>query len=175
MASQSTQQKFPFPYDNVFDGVVAAIPGIGFSLKSQDRLIGRVTASTSASLFSWGENVTIIIEKIDERSTMVGIESTLKVGANFGGAHRHAKNFDGLIESVSSYLRTKRPRLTPAEAPSKPPLSTPKQALIVVTILAAVIGAISVAMVAGDGQSNVGKPNKNAVYVDAQGHWHGLK
>lgn len=54
IASQSTQQKFPFPYDKVFDGLVAVIPDIGFSLKSQDRVIGRITASTGVSLFSWG-------------------------------------------------------------------------------------------------------------------------
>ena len=35
-ASQGTQQKLPFPYDDVFDGVVAVIPKIGFSLKSKD-------------------------------------------------------------------------------------------------------------------------------------------
>jgi hypothetical protein len=120
IASQSTQQKFPFPYDDVFDGVVAAIPDIGFSMKSHDRLIGRVTASTGMSLFSWGENVTIIIEKIDERSTLVGIESALKVGMNVAGVHRHAKNFDRLIESVSSCLRTKKQRPAPAEAVPKP-------------------------------------------------------
>ncbi len=103
IASQNAQQKFPFPYDDVFDGVVATIPDSGFRLKSQDRLIGRVTASTGTSFFSRGENVTIIVEKIDKGSTVVGIESALKVGMNVAGA----KNFDRLIESLSSYLWAK--------------------------------------------------------------------
>jgi hypothetical protein len=36
--------------------------------------------------------------------------------------------------------------------PSKPPLSAARQALIVFTIVAVIIGAIIVAMVAGDGR-----------------------
>lgn len=128
IASQSTQQKFPFPYDDVFNGVVAAIPHIGFSLKSHDRVIGRVTASTGMSLFSYGENLTIIVEKIDENSTLVGIESALKVGMNVAGAHRHAKNFNMLIESVSSYLQAKQQRQAPAEEAPKPAPQQPPRA-----------------------------------------------
>jgi hypothetical protein len=116
IASQNARQKFPFPYDDVFDGVVATIPDSGFRLKSQDRLIGRVTASAGTSFFSRGENVTIIVEKIDKGSTVVGIESALKVGMNAAGA----RNFDRLIESLSSYLWAKTQSPAPAEAVAKP-------------------------------------------------------
>lgn len=54
IASQATQQKFPFSYDAVFDGLVEVIPNLGMSVKSQDKLIGRITASAGMSLFSWG-------------------------------------------------------------------------------------------------------------------------
>ncbi len=111
-ASQGTQQKFPFPFDAVFDGVVAVMPTIGFSLKSRDPVIGRITASTGMSLFSWGENLTIVVEKVDDGSTLVAIESALKVGINVAGAHRHAKNFNKLIEALSSYLQTRGQRTT---------------------------------------------------------------
>ena len=104
-ASQGTQQKLPFHYNDVFDALVASIPSIGFSLKSHDRVIGRIIASTGMSLFSWGENLTIIVEKIDDNTTLVAIESALKVGINVAGAHRHAKNFNRLIEAVSSHLQ----------------------------------------------------------------------
>lgn len=106
-ANQGTQQKFPFPYDSVFDAVVAVIPQIGFSLKSQDKVIGRVTATTGMSLFSYGENLTIIIEKVDENSTMVAIESALKVGFNLTGGHQHAKNFNKLVEAISAHLQNR--------------------------------------------------------------------
>jgi hypothetical protein len=92
----------------VFDGLVAVIPDIGFSLKSQDRVIGRITASTGVSLFSWGENLTIVTEKIDEKNTLVGLESALKLGMNVAGAHRHARNFNKLIEALSGHLQARR-------------------------------------------------------------------
>jgi len=106
LSSQGTQQKFPFPYDNVFDGLIEIIPKAGFKLKSSDKLIGRITASTGWSLFSYGENLTIVVEKIDDEKTLVGIESALKVGVNVAGAHRHTKNFNKIIESLSSYLQS---------------------------------------------------------------------
>jgi hypothetical protein len=108
ISSQNTRQKFPFAYDNVFDGVVGSIPKTGFSLKSQDRVIGRITASTGMSIFSWGENITIIVEKIDEKNTIVAIESAMKLGMNVAGVHRHAYNFEKLIKAVSSYLQLQR-------------------------------------------------------------------
>ncbi len=102
---QGTQQKFPFSYEAVFDGVVAMIPAIGFKLKSQDRVIGRVTASTGMSLFSYGENLTIVVEKINDGNTLVAIESALKVGINVTGGHRHTKNFNKLIDALSRHLQ----------------------------------------------------------------------
>jgi len=105
ISSQDMQQKFPFPYDDVFDGICEVIPKLGFKLKSSDKVIGRVSASTGMSLFSYGENLTITVEKLDE-GTLVGIESALKVGLNFAGGHRHSKNFDKLIESLSKHLQS---------------------------------------------------------------------
>ena len=105
--SQATQQKFPFNYDAVFKGIIEVIPDIGMSVKSQDKVIGRITASTGMSLFSWGENLTIVVEGVDEKSTIVGIESGLKVGLNIAGNHRHMKNFNKIIEALSRNLQRK--------------------------------------------------------------------
>jgi hypothetical protein len=109
-SNQGTQQKFPFAYDAVFRGIIAVIPTVGFKLKSQDPVIGRISASAGMSLFSWGENITIIIEKISDTSTLISIESALKVGLNVAGAHRHTKNFNKIIEALSAHLRTKNAR-----------------------------------------------------------------
>jgi len=99
-------RQFPFDYDSVFDGIIAVMPQLGFGLKSQDRVIGRITAGTGMSLLSYGENVTIVVERIDDNKTMVAIESALKVGTNLFGSHRHAKNFNRLIEALSSHLQS---------------------------------------------------------------------
>ena len=81
------------------------MPNIGMSVKNHDRVIGRITASSGMSLFSWGENITVVVEKVDEDSCVVGIESALKVGFNVGGAHRHQKNFDRIITALSKKLQ----------------------------------------------------------------------
>ncbi len=106
ISSQATQQKFPFSYDAVFDGLTEVIPKTGFKLKSADKVIGRISASTGWSLFSYGENLTLVIEKVEEEITLVGMESALKVGINVAGAHRHTKNFNKIIESLSAHLQS---------------------------------------------------------------------
>jgi hypothetical protein len=107
IASQATQQRFPFGYDQVFEGLTKVIPQLGMNLKSQDKVIGRITASAGMSLFSWGENLTLVVEKLDEKYTLVSIESSLKVGMNVAGVHRHQKNFDKIIEALSMHLQGK--------------------------------------------------------------------
>lgn len=110
IASQSTQQKFPFGFDDVFAGVIEVIPETGMKLKSQDKVIGRITASTGMSVFSWGENLIIVVEAVADQVTLVGIESALKFGANLAGAHRHQKNFNALIEKLSIHLQRQQVR-----------------------------------------------------------------
>jgi hypothetical protein len=105
IGSQQTQQKFPFAYDEVFDALVDALKRSSFSLKSQDKMIGRINASASMSMFSWGENIVILVEKVDEQSTLVSLEGSLKFGANIAGAHRHHKNFENIISILSRELK----------------------------------------------------------------------
>jgi hypothetical protein len=57
-----TRQSFPFPYDRVFDGLLAISGPAGFTVRSQDRVIGRVTAAAGMSAFSWGEDVAIQVK-----------------------------------------------------------------------------------------------------------------
>jgi len=57
------------------------------------------------SLFSWGESLTIVIDKVDENSTIIGIESALKVGLNLAGVHRHQQNFNKIIAALSQNLQ----------------------------------------------------------------------
>ena len=118
IANQSTQQKFPYGYDEVFEAVVEAISEVDFNLKSQDKTIGRITASTGMSLFSWGENLTIVVERDGSNNTVVAIDSAMKLGTNVAGLQRHVKNFDQLIQAVSAKLRLKKPAVSETSASS---------------------------------------------------------
>jgi hypothetical protein len=99
-ASQFTHQRFPFAYNYVFAAVTAMLPQCGFTINSQDKVIGRISASAPMSAFSWGENISLVVEQIDETNTMVSIDSSLKVGFNLAGAHRHKNNFETIIRNV---------------------------------------------------------------------------
>jgi hypothetical protein len=104
-ASQGTQQKFPYAYNDVYKALLEAIPECKMEVKSSDKKIGRITASAGISLLSWGENIAIVVEKISAKSTLVAIESSLKAGFNYVGSHRHQQNFEKIIMKTSEILQ----------------------------------------------------------------------
>lgn len=106
IASQSTQQRFPFGYEEVFNGLIKILPDLEMDVKNHDSLIGRITVTSVATAFSWGENITLILEQVDESSTNLKIESSLKIGLSLSGSHRHQKNFNEIISTLSQYLRS---------------------------------------------------------------------
>ena len=101
--NHKSQQNFPFSYERVFQGLVFILEPAGFNVLISDMLIGRITASSSMSAFSWGENIVIIVEKIDGANTLITIESSLKFG--MAGAHRHWQNIERIIGALSYYLQ----------------------------------------------------------------------
>ncbi|HCJ7330168.1 TPA: hypothetical protein NVH56_003771 [Enterobacter hormaechei subsp. xiangfangensis] len=104
-ASQSTQQIFPFPADIAYEKLIETIPEVGMSIKQKDDVLRRVSVSADISLFSWGENVSIVVNADGDKSCTVGIDSSLKLGVNVTGAHRHQKNFDKIIYALSNKLK----------------------------------------------------------------------
>jgi len=100
-----TQQSFPFPYQDVFDGLLAVLGPAGFGVKTQDRVIGRITASAGASAFSWGEDVVLQVRKVSEASTDIAIQSNLKVGFNLTGTSKNTQNAERIIGALSHYLQ----------------------------------------------------------------------
>jgi len=109
-ASQSTQQQFPYNADLVFDVLERAIENADMSVKKIDKNLRRATISVGMSLFSWGETVSISVNKIDDESCVVAMDSSLKFGANVTGAHKHQKNFDKIIYSLSDLLSEMYPK-----------------------------------------------------------------
>ncbi|MBZ0190102.1 MAG: hypothetical protein K8F34_00250 [Candidatus Kuenenia stuttgartiensis] len=106
MTHQSTQQKLPFSYEVVFNAIITVLPSIRFRLKYKNKDIGRITANTGMSLFSMGECITILVEKVDDNKTTLTIESALKFGSSIFAHHRHTKNFNRLIKALSEYLQS---------------------------------------------------------------------
>lgn len=108
--SQASRQRFPFDCDDLFSSALSALKAEGFKVRHLDRTIGRISASTGMSLFSWGENLTLTIEPDGDGGAVLGIESSLKVGVNLAGNHRHSKNFDKIVRATSRELKRMTPR-----------------------------------------------------------------
>lgn len=104
IASQTTMQNFPFRYEEVFDGLIKILPALNMNIKSQDTVIGRITVVSTASAFSWGEHITLILEKVSDTSTSLRIESSLRFGGSLAGSHKHQNNFDYIISTLSQHL-----------------------------------------------------------------------
>lgn len=104
-ASQSTQQRFHYSDTVVYEQLLEAIPAVGMTIKQKDDALRRVSVSAGMSLFSWGENVSIVVNADGAEACIVGIDSALKLGANITGAHRHQKNFDKIIYALSDKLK----------------------------------------------------------------------
>jgi hypothetical protein len=132
-----TKQFFPYAYDRVFDGLAAILGPAGFPIKSQDRVIGRITASAGMSGFSWGENVTIQIERRGEAVTDLLIQSNLKVGFNVTATGKNAQNAERIIGALSNYLQGGA-RDVATSVPAAPTASSSP----VLWVLAIVIGAV---------------------------------
>ena len=136
ISDHKSQQKFPFSYERVFQGLLIILKPEGFNVQNHDIVIGRITASASMSAVSWGEYVAIIVEKIDEANTLITIESSLKVGMNIAGAHRHSQNIERIIRALSYYLKNGH---TWQDAPSSSPPVSKRQRIIAGIILASIL------------------------------------
>ena len=102
------ESEFPFPKDQVFEALCAAIPTIsGMKIESADKLMGRVMVKAGVSLASWGENIPIQLSSIGENLTKVKITSSPKTGIMFGGAFdmgKNRKNIETILLSTSRML-----------------------------------------------------------------------
>ncbi len=115
-----TTQSFPFGYEKVFDGLIAVLGPAGFQVTSSDRVIGRILATAGMSSFSWGENITLRVERESDSSTRVVVQSNLKVGFNLTGSGKNAQNAERIIGALSHFLQSDgtNPKASASAAPS---------------------------------------------------------
>jgi hypothetical protein len=105
LGNQSTEQRFPFSADVVFEHLLTVLPAQKFTMKESDRLIRRITAAARLSLFSWGENISVSVAEDGPAACRVTIDSGLKLGTSWTGTHRNQKNIDTIIMALSKSLQ----------------------------------------------------------------------
>jgi len=104
-SNQTTQQQFPYSADYVFAALEKAVEMSNMTIKESDLTLKRSTVNVGISLLSWGETISVTVCSVDKENCVVSLDSALKFSANLAGAHKHQKNFDKLLYSLSDILR----------------------------------------------------------------------
>lgn len=99
-----------YPVDIVYAAAVRAANSTGFVLKEENKILRRLLVSTKASLFSWGEIITVQIFQTD-MGTNVQISSQPKtsigsqgIGAQATAGVKSKKNIDRFITALSDNI-----------------------------------------------------------------------
>ncbi|RWS52664.1 hypothetical protein [Enterobacter cloacae] len=103
-SNQTTQQQFPYSADSVFAALGKAVEVSNMTIKEIDFTLKRATVNVGMSLLSWGETISVSVRSLDKETCVVSLDSALKFSANLAGSHKHQKNFDKLLYSLSNIL-----------------------------------------------------------------------
>lgn len=97
------KKTFNHSYKHVFNKCLEALDELDMDVDSYDMNEGYIEASTSGSLFSWGEDIDITIEKMSKDKTVVLIESEASAQAFAWG--KNSSNVKSIIERLTSKLK----------------------------------------------------------------------
>jgi hypothetical protein len=127
MAPKTTSQPaiYPYPYQQVFDAIVAVLPAAKMNLTAADPATGTVWANTPMSLAKWGEKIVISVWQPQPGHTGVSVTSELSfgIGDPWGINRRNiGRLFDALTPYLDHHLAPYRAPLPPqAPPPPAPP------------------------------------------------------
>lgn len=97
-----------YNWEKVFYAIEKAIPNIkGMKIDKINKITKTITLKAGVSMFSWGENLTVSLNPLEEEKTSVSIISTPKTGVMLGGAFdlgKNRKNINLILEEMSKYL-----------------------------------------------------------------------
>lgn len=107
MLNQDKKQEIVVNYsiDKVFDAIIRAAEGISqFKIKNANIITHTVTINVRASMFSWGEIMSVSLQEIEKNKTGIMIASGSKLGTEIASNSKNRKNIDTLMNAMSYYL-----------------------------------------------------------------------
>ena len=135
VADINVEVEFPYRREDVFGAICEALRGLGPSflgnrsgmeLQSADELSGHILIKAGASMFSWGETISVSLTEPSAGKTRVVATSAPKVG--FAGGEldfgKNRRNIEDLLRETSKVLRTRQPAKPAAHSPPPPPPPT---------------------------------------------------
>lgn len=104
-AASSYRQSYRRPAPEVYAALIAALPGLGYKLKSQNDDLMRVVISAGMSAFSFGETMTVAVVDDGEGRSSLELDGELKMSSNILAKGRVMKHFNTIADAVSAELR----------------------------------------------------------------------
>jgi len=95
-------KRFNKNFHDVFAACKTAIRKCGFSIESFDENKGYIYASSPPSIFSWGEEITVEVNRISTTTTEVRVESRPKAQLFDWGKSRENERM--IMESLKNML-----------------------------------------------------------------------
>lgn len=89
-------------FDTVWDTVPKAINELGLRVTSKNRQEGCILAEKGITAFSYGENVAVFVEKVDDERTKVEVVSKKAMGTNIFAWNWEKPILDKLSEMLNS-------------------------------------------------------------------------
>lgn len=97
------EYQYAYPQAAVFDAAQMVLTYSPIRLKSADRLLGSIQASTSINMATYGEQITVLVLPVGPNSSVVKIRSRLNFGWSSWGHNR--KNVEKLHTQFLNYLQ----------------------------------------------------------------------
>ena len=99
------EAQFDHPQGEVFQAAVKAIEALShMSIVEADAKKGRITAKSSSSLWSWGEDLTLAVDADGDSMTTVHVTADPKLFTNVTAGHADRKDVDEILAGISGIL-----------------------------------------------------------------------
>jgi len=88
-------------YDAAWQVVIESVKASGLKLVSERKETGQILAQRAVTVFSWGENVAVFVEKAGTTTTRVEVVSKAALQGNVGAANWERRLFEDLDRRFS--------------------------------------------------------------------------
>ncbi len=99
MKPQGRTVDIPYPFGRVWDAAWTALPLAGWELNTANRALGRFDAKVGMSIWTWGEDFTVNLEKLGEASTRIQVRGRVRHQRyDWGKTRQDIDRFISLLE-----------------------------------------------------------------------------
>lgn len=75
-----------------------------FKIKKVDSEENIIYVNVRMSMFSWGERLTVYLNKMDDNKTQLSFNSKSKLGTEIAANSKNKKNIEKLINAINQYI-----------------------------------------------------------------------